>query len=47
MWMSWARKKFLVVEECGLAAACGVVRVLDLTSVFVALSGDVGEFLQR
>lgn len=29
---------------CGLAAVCGVAGLLDLISVFVALSGDVDEF---
>lgn len=41
------RKKFLVVVQCGLAAVCGVVELLELISVIVALSGDVDEFLQR
>jgi hypothetical protein len=43
LWVSWARKKFLVVERCGLAAVCGVVGLLNPIIVFVALSGDVDE----
>lgn len=34
MWTSWARKKFLVVVGCGLAAVSGVVWIVNPMSRF-------------